>query len=99
MRWIINYILFLGLAGVVVFLSRSRYLVDRLSLWFPMSKGASLGEPCTSFQEELVWEVNLPHAISQGQKVLASLDINNDSIEDIIIGYDSGFQPPNHKLA
>ena len=26
-------------------------------------------------------------------------DINNDSIEDIIIGYDSGFQPPNHKLA
>ena len=83
---------------MVVFLSRSRYLVDRLSLWFPMSKGSSLNETCTSFQEELVWEVNLPHAISQGQKVITPLDINNDSIEDIIIGYDSGFNPTS-KLA
>ena len=79
-----------GLAGVVVFLSKSHYVMDRLSLWLPSSKTV-LSEPCTSLQEELVWEVNLPHAISQGQNVVTSLDMNNDTIEDIIIGYDSGF--------
>ncbi|XP_046637856.1 uncharacterized protein LOC124316141 [Daphnia pulicaria] len=81
-----------GLTGLVIFLAKSHLsnFVQRVSIWKPTKSGVPFAEPCDSFVEEAVWEVNIPHAISQGQKVLTSVDINKDSIEDIIIGFDSG---------
>lgn len=76
----------------MIFLAKSHLsnFVQRVSIWKPTKSGVPFAEPCDSFVEEAVWEVNIPHAISQGQKVLTSVDINKDSIEDIIIGFDSG---------
>nr|CAH0099152.1 unnamed protein product [Daphnia galeata] len=81
-----------GLTGLVIFLAKSHLsnFVQRVSIWKPLKSGVPFAEPCDSFVEEAVWEVNIPHAISQGQKVLTSVDINKDSIEDIILGFDSG---------
>ncbi|KAK4010567.1 hypothetical protein OUZ56_019711 [Daphnia magna] len=81
-----------GLTGLVIFLAKSHLanFVQRVSIWKPNRSVAPLTEPCDSFVEEAVWEVNIPHAISEGQKVLTSVDINKDSIEDIIIAFDSG---------
>lgn len=78
----------------MVFLAKSHLsnFVQRVSIWKPTKSGVPFAEPCDSFVEEAVWEVNIPHAISQGQKVLTSVDINKDSIEDIILGFDSGLR-------
>ena len=86
-----QHISYQGLTGLVIFLAKSHLptLVQRVSIWKPKNS-VPLSEPCDSFVEETLWEVNLSHAISQGQKVLTSVDINSDSIEDIIIGFDSG---------
>lgn len=83
-----------GLTGLVIFLAKSHLsnFVQRVSIWKPLKSGVPFAEPCDSFVEEAVWEVNIPHAISQGQKVLTSVDINKDSIEDIILGFDSGLR-------
>ena len=78
----------------MIFLAKSHLsnFVQRVSIWKPLKSGVPFAEPCDSFVEEAVWEVNIPHAISQGQKVLTSVDINKDSIEDIILGFDSGLR-------
>lgn len=75
----------------MIFLGKSQLpgLMQKVGMWKPLA-GVPLPEPCESFVEEAVWEANLPHTISQGQKVLAMVDVNNDNISDIILGFDSG---------
>ncbi len=83
----------IGLTGLVIFLAKSHLpdLVSQVGMWRPSKdKQSSLPEPCNSFLEETVWEVNLPHAISQGQRVATTVKINNENVDDVIIGFDSG---------
>lgn len=76
---------------LVIFLGKSQLpgLMQKVGMWKSLT-AIPLPEPCESFVEEAVWETNLPHTISQGQKVLAMADLNGDNISDIILGFDSG---------
>lgn len=83
-----------GLTGLVIFLAKAHLptLVSQVGLWRSGSKdkGGSFPEPCNSLAEEAIWDVNLPHAISYGQKVMTTADFNLDGVDDVVIGFDSG---------
>ncbi|XP_076177555.1 uncharacterized protein LOC143151921 isoform X2 [Ptiloglossa arizonensis] len=44
--------------------------------------------PCTSLATEILWTRSLPKLISESP--LRSSDVNNDGVEDIIVGYSTG---------
>lgn len=82
----------LGLTGLVIFLAKSHLptLVSQVGIWRSSKEKAPLPEPCISFVEEVIWDVNLPHAIAQGQKVVTAVDINGDNVDDVVVGFDAG---------
>ena len=88
----IHVLFVLGVTCLIVFLAKSHLttLVSQVHIWKPLGDRSSLPTPCNSFVQKLIWEVKLPHAISHHQSAISSVDINNDTISDIIIGFDSG---------
>ena len=78
---------------MVIFLAKSHLstLMSQVRIWKPLQGSSAQRIPCDSFVQKLVWEIKLPHAISGQQNAITSVDVDNDTVADVIIGFDSGF--------
>ena len=71
-------------------------LIRHVSVW--KSRQPSNATPqympvCDAFNQETIWESDIPHAISaggNGQKVVATLNVNSDAVADLIVGFGTG---------
>ena len=75
-----------------MFLAKSHLttLVSQVRIWKPLLGRSTERIPCDSFTQKLIWEAKLPHAMSGQQNSITSVDVDNDTIADVIIGFDSG---------
>lgn len=66
--------------------------MDRIRPWFsqsvPRPLSSNLLRPCTSFRVTNMWNVTIPKRSTESS--IRTVDVNEDGIQDMILGYQTG---------